>query len=152
MKVVRIPAMSELLDRRSPWAIVLRSGGTGLWLLRGVATDREDVETRIAAGSACRTTADALDEWGRALECGPEPVGSWDELASCLRARGGPMLILVGDADRLLEDEPARLPTLLQVLRAAADESTVRVVFQSRFDHREERLAIFHEFGVVESR
>ena len=136
--------MSELLAADAPWGLVLRSGGTGLWLLRGLATEREDVDTRVVSGRACTTAREATEEWARALECEP------DALDECLR-RTEPRLVLVGDAERLLDDEPAALPAFLDALRRAAAETTLRVVFQSRFEHADDRLAVFQEFGVAEA-
>ena len=142
MTVIRIPDVDEILG--GPWALLLRSGGTGLWLLRGLATEHEEVDTRIVYGPACATRRDAREEWARALECEQE------SLYDCLRA-DGPRLVLVADAERLLDDEPERLPDFLDALRKAAAETQLRVVFQSRFEHADEKLAVFQEFGVEQA-
>jgi hypothetical protein len=140
--VIRIPDVPEILD--GPWALLLRSGGTGLWLLRGLATEHEQVDTRIVYGPACVTRRDAREEWSRALECEEQ------SLYDCLRA-DGPRLVLVSDAERLLDDEPERLPDFLDALRRAASDTQLHVVFQSRFEHADDRLAVFQEFGVVQA-
>ncbi len=142
MTIIRIPEVDEILD--GPWPLLLRSGGTGLWLLRGLATEHEEVDTRVVCGPACATRRDAREEWARALECEEETL---DE---CLR-RDDPRLVLVADAERLLDDEPERLPDFLDALRRAAADTQLRVVFQSRFEHADDKLAVFQEFGIEQA-
>ncbi len=152
--VIRIPDWSEILDPRAPWGFVLRSGETGLWLLRQTAAE-DEVDARIVVGGACPTAADLFEEWAQALELPDTFAPTWDALEAAVRDVRGPCGVLVTAAERLLSDEPARLPVLLEALRAAiaaaaADARVVRVVFQSRFDHDADRLAVFHEHGVVD--
>ena len=154
MRVVRIPDWSEILDRDAPWGLLLRSGEAGLWLLRQTAAE-EQIDARIVVGRACATSADLFDEWSQALELPEAFAPSWDGLERAVGAVEGPCAVLVSSAELLLDDEPSRLPSLLGVLRAAvaaaaAESRVVRVVFQSRFEHDEDRLAIFHEHGVTD--
>ena len=157
MRVVRLPSWGEIVAHGSPWALVLHSGGAGVWLLRGAA-EEEGVDARIVAGVACRKSRDALGEWSAALELGEE-VASWPELSELVAAggwmQGGACGVLVGDAERLLEEDPSRLPMLLDSVRSAARRlaaqgRTLRVVFQSRFESFPERLAVFREFDVAD--
>lgn len=156
MSVIRIPDWSEILARGAPWGLLLRSGTTGAWLLRQTAAE-DDVDAALVAGRACATSADLFDEWRHALELEERCDEGWDTFLGCVgdAARAAPRAILVLDAEHVLEDEPARLPTLLQGLRvaeerAAEGEGTLRIVFQSRFDHARDRLAVFHEHGAVD--
>ena len=66
VRAVRLPSWGEIVGHGSPWAVVLRSGGAGVWLLRGAAAE-EGVDARIVAGVACQTSSDALSEWSSAL-------------------------------------------------------------------------------------
>ena len=157
MRVVRLPSWGEIVAHGSPWALVLRSGGAGVWLLRGTA-EEEGIDARIVAGVACRNSPDALAEWSAALELGEEATG-WPELCDFVAAggwmQGETCGVLVGDAERLLEEDPSRLPSLLDSVRSAAarlavEGRTLRVVFQSRFESFPERLAVFREFDVAD--
>lgn len=154
MTVIRIPEWSELLDRDAPWGFLLRSGETGLWLLRQTAAE-DEVDARIVVGRACTTADDLFEEWVQALQLPKTFPPSWDALEGAVRAVPGPCAVLVSGAERLLDEEPSRLPVLLEALRAAveaaaADSRIVRFVFQSRFDDDGDRLAVFHERGVVD--
>ena len=142
--VVRLPSWREVLE--GPWAIRLRAGATGAWLMRGEADDVAELAVRFVAGSAARTAVDALLELGAALEIEHEP-GSWEELAAAIPA--GPLALLVLDADRLLVDEPAQLAGLVGALKTASDRTTLRVVFQAR-ELPLETEAVLAEFGVAE--
>ena len=157
MRVVRLPSWPEIVAHGGPWALVLRSGGAGIWLLRGAA-EEEGVDARIVAGVACATSSDALSEWSGALELGEKAAG-WGELTDLVAAdrwmHGEACGVLVGEAERLLEREPSRLPELLESVRSAAarlagEGRTLRVVFQSRFESAPERLAVFREFDVAD--
>src|SRR6266545_50805 len=66
MSVIRLPSWGEVLS--GPWALRLRSGPTGAWLMRGEAEAIEDLDCRFVVGVAARTTGDALAEIGDALE------------------------------------------------------------------------------------
>ena len=154
MTVVRIPDWSELLARDAPWGFLLRSGETGLWLLRQTAAE-DEIDARIVVGRACPTAEDLFEEWAQALESPETFAPGWGGLERSVRAVEGPCAVLVSGAERLLDQEPSRLPVLLEALRAAvaaaaADSNVVRFVFQSRFDHDADRLAVFHEHGVVD--
>ena len=153
MTVIRIPDWSEILHRDAPWGLVLRSGTTGAWLLRQTAEEAEGVDAAMIVGRACATSRDLFAEWRQALGLGDESETGWDGFLDSLRALRGDdaHAILVTDAERVLEAEPSRLPTLLAGLGAVASEGpTLRVVFQSRFEHDADRLAVFHEHGVVD--
>ena len=154
MTVIRLPDWSELLARDAPWGFLLRSGETGVWLLRQTAAE-DEIDARIVVGRACATADDLFDEWAQALELPETFAPTWDALEGAVRAVEGPCAVLVSGADRLLDEEPSRLPVLLEALRAAVDAAAaesrvVRFVFQSRFDHDADRLAVFHEHGVVD--
>jgi hypothetical protein len=142
--VVRLPSWREVLE--GPWALRLRAGATGAWLMRGEAEDVPELAVRFVAGSAARTAEDALLELGAALEVEQEPA-SWDELAAAIPE--GPLALLVLDADRLLADEPAQLAGLVGALKTASERTTLRVVFQAR-DIPLEAEAVLAEFGVAE--
>jgi hypothetical protein len=142
--VVRLPSWREVLE--GPWALRLRAGATGAWLMRGEAEDVPELDVRFVAGGAARTAADTLVELAAALEVEPDPT-SWDELASAVPE--GPLALLVLDADRLLADEPAQLAGLVGALRTAAERTTLRVVFQAR-EMPLEAEAVLAEFGVAE--
>ena len=160
MNVIPLPSWSEILAPGAPWALLLRSGAAGVWLLRGAA-EEEGVDARVVAGTACRTSADALGEWAAALELGEAAPPSWDALADRVAAepsiRGRACGVLVADAEWLLETEPARLPMLLDALRSGSERlqtqgTTLRFVLQSRFEALPDRLAVFREFDVADIR
>lgn len=146
IKAVRLPSWREVFDAGTPWGLHLRAGGTGVWLMRGEADDAR-VDCRFLAGSAARTLADALEELGRALEL-EEPLAGWDALADAV-PEAEALALLVTDAERVLEDDPAQLTGLLGALRAAAARVRLRVIFQARELTPELRTS-FGEFGVAE--
>ena len=142
--VIRLPSWREVFD--GPWALRLRSGSTGPWLMRGEARDDEH-DVRFVAGSAARTTRDALSELASAFEL-EVPLGGFDDLADAVTS-DRPLCILVLDADRLLVDDPPQLAPLVGALRAAADRVHLRVIFQAR-ELSPEAEAVLSEFGVEE--
>lgn len=155
VKAIRLPDWDELLGSGSPWAVMLRSGATGLWLLRYTAEHVDGLEARIVDASRCATSGELFDEWAAALDF-PDSFGrDWAAFHECVAdlawlpgsARG----VLVMHADSLLERDAGRLPTLLDALRSAAleGERTLRVVFQAAAAD-DDRLAVFREFDVAE--
>ena len=144
MTIVRLPSWREVLE--GPWALRLRSGATGPWLMRGEARD-DMLDVRFVAGVAARTAAEALSELGTAFELGV-PLGGFDDLPDAVSAER-PLALLVLDADRLLADEPQQLAALVAALRSAADRIVLRVVFQAR-DLPPDAEAVLSEFGVAE--
>jgi hypothetical protein len=114
--------------------------------MRGEAEDMPELAVRFVAGSAARTSQDALLELGAALEVELDPA-SWDELAAAVP--DGPLALLILDADRLLADDPAQLAALVGALKTASERTTLRVVFQAR-DMPLEAEAVLAEFGVAE--
>jgi hypothetical protein len=142
--VIRLPSWREVLD--GPWALRLRSGATGAWLMRGEAEHVPELECRFVAGVAARTVADALVELASALELEEAPQG-WEDVARAVP--DGPVALLVLDADRLLEDEPDRLAGLVAALRSASERTQLRVIFQAR-ELPLEADAVLAEFGVAE--
>jgi hypothetical protein len=142
--VVRLPSWREVME--GPWALRLRAGATGAWLMRGEAEDVRELAVRFVAGSAARTSQDALLELGAALEVEHDPT-SWDELAAAIPE--GPLALLILDADRLLADDPAQLAGLVGALKTASERTTLRVVFQAR-EMPLEAEAVLAEFGVAE--
>ena len=144
MTIVRLPSWREVLE--GPWALRLRSGATGPWLMRGEARD-DMLDVRFVAGVAARTAAEALSELGTAFELGV-PLGGFDDLPDAVSAER-PLALLVLDADRLLADEPQQLAALVGALRSAADRIVLRVVFQAR-DLPPDAEAVLSELGVAE--
>jgi hypothetical protein len=144
MTIVRLPSWREVLE--GPWALRLRSGATGPWLMRGEARD-DMLDVRFVAGVAARTAAEALSELGTAFEL-DVPLGGFDDLPDAVSAER-PLALLVLDADRLLADEPQQLSALVGALRSAADRIVLRVVFQAR-DLPPDAEAVLSEFGVAE--
>ena len=144
MTVIRLPSWREVLE--GPWALRLRSGSTGPWLMRGEARE-EELDVRFVAGTAARTTGEALSELGTAFEL-EVPLGGFEDLPDAVAGRR-PLALLVLDADRLLADEPAQLAPLLAALRASADRVHLRVVFQAR-ELGPDAEAVLSEFGVAE--
>jgi hypothetical protein len=145
MSFIRLPSWSEVLA--GPWALRLRSGPTGAWLMRGEAESVDDLDCRFVAGVAARTAADALAEIGNALEL-EVPLGGWDDLADALPG-GRRTVLLVIDSERLLEQEPAQLAALVGALRTAADSVSLHVIFQAR-ELTPDAEAVLAEFGVSE--
>jgi len=144
--IIRLPSWREVLE--GPWALRLRSGSTGPWLMRGEADDAE-VDVRFLAASAARTAGDALAELGTAFEL-EVPLGGFDDVPDAVtRDRATALLVL--DADRLLADEPTQLAPLVAALRSAADRMLLRVIFQAR-ELPPEAEAVLAEFGVEEVR
>jgi len=144
MSIARLPSWREVLD--GPWALRLRSGSTGPWLMRGEARE-DELDVRFVAGTAARTAMEALSEFGTAFEL-EVPLGRFDDLPDAL-SPGRPLALLVLDADRLLADEPAQLAPLLAGLRSAADRTLLRVIFQAR-ELSPDAEAVLAEFGVAE--
>ena len=141
MPVIRLPSWREVLE--GPWALRLRSGSTGPWLMRGEAND-DEIDVRFVAGSAARTYDDALAEIGSALEIELE---SFDALVATTSER--PLVLLMLDTDKLLVDDPSQLARLVAALRNTAERMHLRVVFQAR-DLSPEAEAVLSEFGVAE--
>ena len=139
--VVRLPSWKEVLDGR--WALRLRAGATGAWLMRGEAYE---LDCRVVAGVAARTQADALHELGVALEAEHTPA-SWDDVARAVP--DGPLALLIVDAEKLLVDEPSQLAGLVGALEAASERVQLRVIFQAR-ELPLEAEAVLAEFGVAE--
>lgn len=139
--VIRLPSWREVLD--GPWALRLRSGATGAWLMRGEA---EDLDCRFVAGAAARTQADTLAELGSALAL-DEPPGGWDDVARAIP--DGPLVLLVLDTEKLLADEPSQLAGFVGALKTASERTQLRVIFQAR-ELPLETEAVLAEFGVAE--
>jgi hypothetical protein len=142
--VIRLPSWREVLD--GPWALRLRSGATGAWLMRGEAEDVPELQCVFAAGVAARTQEDALGELSSAFALDEAP-GSWDELARAVP--DGPIALLLLDSERLLADEPSQLSGLVGALKTASDRTQLRVIFQAR-ELPLEAEAVLAEFGVAE--
>ena len=158
MSIVRLPSWRELFAEGAPWARLLRSRPEGLWLLRGEAEAVDGLVVGVVDGRRCTSSAALFREWAAALDL-PESFGhDWHgfdagvrELGVWVEAAG--VAILVVEAERLLADEPHRLPGLLQSLEVAArGPLPLRVVFQVPRDADEARVAVFREFGAVETR
>ena len=141
MPVIRLPSWREVLE--GPWALRLRSGSTGPWLMRGEAND-DEIDVRFVAGSAARTTADALAEIGSALEV---ELDSFDALVDTRTDR--PLVLLVLDTDKLLAEDPSQLAPLVAALRNTSERVHLRVVFQAR-ELPPDAEAVLSEFGVAE--
>jgi hypothetical protein len=141
MPVIRLPSWREVLE--GPWALRLRSGSTGPWLMRGEAND-EEIDVRLVAGSAARTGDDALNEIGSALEV---ELDSFDGLVEITTER--PLVLLMLDSDKLLADEPSQLTPLVAALRNTAERVHLRVIFQAR-ELPPDAEAVLAEFGVAE--
>jgi hypothetical protein len=148
MTAIRLPSWGEVLD--GPWALRLRSGATGAWLMRGEAETVTTLACRFLAGAAARTTNGALAELAAAFEL-DEPLGRWDDLPHAVAGVDGALALLVIDADRLLADEPEQLAPLVAALRAAADRVLLRVIFQARV-LAPDAEAVLAEFGVEDIR
>jgi hypothetical protein len=144
MGMIRLPTWREVLD--GPWALRLRSGGTGAWLMRGEAETVPELDIRFVAGGAARTTRDALQELGSAFESESE-LGSWDDVARSVPE--GPIALLMLDSDRLLADDPSQLAGLVGALKTAAERTQLRVIFQAR-ELPLASEAVLAEFGVAE--
>jgi hypothetical protein len=142
--IVRLPSWREVMD--GPWALRLRSGAAGAWLMRGEADEEPRVDCRFLAGVAARTHDEALSELASAFELERAPA-SWEDAVRA--APDGPLALLVLDADRLLVDEPAQLAPLVAALKDASDRTGLRVIFQAR-ELPLEAEAVLAEFGVAE--
>jgi hypothetical protein len=144
MSPIRLPSWNEVLE--GPWALRLRSGATGAWLMRGEAEDVPDLDVRFVAGVAARTQDDALHELGVAFESEDDPA-TWDDVSRAVP--DGPLALLVLDSDRLLADEPDQLAGLVAALKTASERTKLRVIFQARSLPLEAE-AVLAEFGVAE--
>jgi hypothetical protein len=142
--IIRLPTWREVLE--GPWALRLRSGSTGPWLMRGEAKD-DEVDVRFVAGIAARTTLDALRELGTAFEL-EVPLGGFDDLGDAV-ASERPLALIVLDADCLLAEDPAQLAPLVAGLQSAAEHMLLRVIFQAR-ELTPDAEAVLAEFGVSE--
>ena len=142
--VIRLPSWREVLE--GPWALRLRSGSTGPWLMRGEARD-DQLDVRFVSGRAAPTTSEALAELETAFEL-EVPLGGFDDLADAVRT-DRPLVLLVLDTDRLLADDPSQLSALVGGLRSTADRVDLHVIFQAR-DLPPDAEAVLSEFGVAE--
>ncbi len=155
MKAIRLPSWGEVMAPDAPWALHLRSGTTGTWLMRGEAEDVPWLDCRFVAAVAGTTADDARAEFALALELGRDVPPTWQDLTRAVAATESRALaLLVTDADRLVAEEPAQLGPLLAALRAAAVElagrgAVLRIVFQAR-DFLPDAEPVFREFGVEE--
>jgi len=145
VNAIRLPSWGEVL--RGPWAIRLRSGGTGVWLMRGEADSVPELECRFLDSRAARTTSGALEELGQAFQL-EVPLGAFGDLPDAV-AGDGTIALLVLDTDRLLSDEPEALASLVGALRDAAGRLELHVIFQAR-DLTPDAEAVLTEFGVAE--
>jgi hypothetical protein len=145
VSVIRLPSWGEVL--RGPWAIRMRSGGSGVWLMRGEADSVPELECRFLDSRAARTTSGALEELGQAFQL-DAPLGAFGDLPDAV-AGDGTIALLVLDTDRLLSDEPAALASLVGALRDASDRLALHVVFQAR-ELTPDAEAVLAEFGVAE--
>jgi hypothetical protein len=143
--VVRLPSWGEVL--RGPWALRLRSGGTGAWLMRSEADAVPELECRFLDARAARTTGGALQELGEAFQL-EVPLGTFADLPDAV-AGDDTIALLVLDAERLLSDEPDALAALVGALRDASDRLSLHVIFQAR-DLTPDAEAVLTEFGVAE--
>ncbi|HEY2372745.1 MAG TPA: hypothetical protein VGH82_09370 [Gaiellaceae bacterium] len=146
MSVIRLPSWGEVL--RGPWAIRLRSGGSGVWLMRGEADSVPELECRFLDSRAARTTSGALEELGQAFQL-EVPLGAFDDLPDAVAGDAATIALLVLDTDRLLSNEPEALASLVGALRDASDRLALHVVFQAR-DLTPDAEAVLTEFGVAE--
>ena len=142
--LIRLPSWREVLE--GPWALRLRSGATGVWLMRGEAEELPELDCRFVAGVAARTAVDARGELRSAFEIDHD-LDTWDELARAVPP--GPIALLMLDTDRLLEEEPEQLAGLVGALKTASERTQLRVIFQAR-ELTLEAEAVFAEFGVAE--
>jgi len=145
MSMIRLPSWGEVL--RGPWALRLRSGGTGAWLMRSEADSVPELSCRWLDGRAARTAAGALEELGQAFEL-EVPLGGFGELPDAVDA-DETIALLVLDADRLLEDETEALTPLVAALKESSDRMSLHVIFQAR-ELTPEAEAVLTEFGVAE--
>jgi hypothetical protein len=143
--MIRLPSWGEVL--RGPWALRLRSGGTGAWLMRSEADSVPELSCRWLDGRAARTAAGALEELGQAFEL-EEPLGGFGDLPDAVDA-DETIALLVLDADRLLADETSALTPLVAALKESADRMSLHVIFQAR-ELTPEVEAVLTEFGVAE--
>lgn len=145
MSAVRLPSWAEVL--RGPWALRLRSGGTGAWLMRSEADAVPELECRFLDSRAARTTSGALEELEQAFEL-EVPLRGFGDLPQAV-AGEATIALLVLDTDRLLGDEPEALAPLVAALRDASERLALRVIFQAR-ELTPEAEAVLTEFGVAE--
>jgi hypothetical protein len=145
MSMIRLPSWGEVL--RGPWALRLRSGGTGAWLMRSEADTVPELSCRWLDGRAARTAAGALEELGQAFEL-EVPLGGFGDLPAAVDA-AETIALLVLDADRLLADETEALTPLVAALKESADRMSLHVIFQAR-ELTPEAEAVLTEFGVAE--
>ena len=145
MTVVRLPSWSEVL--RGPWALRLRSGGTGAWLMRSEADAVPELVCRFLDSRAARTTSGALEELEQAFEL-EVPLSGFGELPEAAAGQRT-LALLVLDTDRLLSDEPEALAPLVAALRDVSERRELRVIFQAR-ELTPDAEAVLAEFGVAE--
>ena len=142
--VIRLPSWRDVMN--GPWALRLRSGATGAWLMRGEAEDVPELRCVFAAGVAARTQQDALSELRAAFAIEAE-IDTWDDLARAVPP--GQVALLMLDTDKLLADEPQQLASLVAALKTASDRTDLHVIFQAR-ELPLEAEAVLAEFGVAE--
>jgi hypothetical protein len=142
--IIRLPSWREVLE--GPWALRLRSGATGAWLMRGEAEELPELQCRFVAGIAARNAQDARGELRSAFEV-DHALDTWEELARAVPP--GPVALLMLDSERLLEDEPEQLAGLVGALKTASERTQLRVIFQAR-ELPLEAEAVLAEFGVAE--
>ena len=92
MSVIRLPSWGEVL--RGPWAIRLRSGGSGVWLMRGEADSVPELECRFLDSRAARTTPGALEELGQAFQL-EVPLGAFGDLPDAVTGDATTIALLV---------------------------------------------------------
>src|SRR5690348_11260150 len=145
MTVVRLPSWGEVL--RGPWALRLRSGGTGAWLMRSEADAVPELEVRFLDSRAAPTTGGALQELSEAFQL-EVPLGGFADLPDAVAGEAN-IALLVLDTDRLLSEEPEALTPMVAALRDASDRLTLHVIFQAR-ELSPDAEAVLTEFGVAE--
>src|SRR5216683_716116 len=91
MTVIRLPSWGEVL--RGPWALRLRSGGSGVWLMRGEAESVPELECRFLDGRAARTATGALEELGQAFQL-EVPLGGFGDLPDAVAGDGASLHVI----------------------------------------------------------
>ena len=92
---------------------------------------------RVVRARRCLTKQTLFHEWAAALQFPGYFGDNWDAFEECLSERewlpGDVHVVVLTEAHRILEDQPAERPTLFGILRSVADdagERALRVLFQ----------------------
>jgi hypothetical protein len=128
---------------------------TALMKSVGEAPRVSGLVVRIIHGSSCTSAQELFLEWARALEFPPYFGQNWDAFEECINdlewLDGKTFILVIDDADAILRNSRADLPTFAAILTKAfsGDHSRRLLVFFHCLESRERQtLSLLQKAGI----